>query len=481
MGTKRTGLRFTNQTTKSVVWGSISYNVNVLEDNELGLMFVNAPSPVQHGDWVTLSGAMNLQPNQHIDHYAEVWNGADDTAVKVVLRFSDGHQIAFDDHQANAFETVDSPLPVRISQTPGSNPLSNITVSYSTQHDIDQYGHGMVTYALAETIDTKDWMSRLPNRTTLTLNRVTLPGTHDSGTWTLSGNAQCQTLSLEHQLEAGIRFIDVRLQLGVGADWGFVPAASDLSVYHGEIDTGLTFAQDFIRPCASYVDKHSGETIVMLVSRNMTLAEKAAEALSDSVATARAQAFTQYANALISTAPGAFLLYPAPPVLGVPGAIPPPPFPTLEQAKGKIVLVTRYPGGAGIPLLVAPDDDIGRKFEDGRIFDIQDVYSYGFTKGASVADNLDTKWGYVRDQLDGARTETAADAWRINYASASGPPGLLNPVDFAKGQDGAEGMNTRLSAYLAQHPKGCYGAVLMDYPEYPAAGALIRQLIETNP
>jgi hypothetical protein len=481
MGTKRTGLQFDNHTSKAVVWGSIAYNVNAIADNELERMFVSPHSAAQQGDWVTLSGAMNLQSATYIDHYAEVWNGEGDTALKIVLRFSDGHEIVFDDRQANAFDTVDTPLPVRSEQTPGSDPLSNISVSYWTRHDIEQYGHGMVTYTLTETIDTKDWMSRLPNRTTLALNRVTLPGTHDSGTWPLSGNAQCQTLSLEHQLEAGVRFIDVRLQLGFGLDWGLVPAASDLSVYHGEMDTGLTYAKDFILPCAAYLDKHPGETIVMLVSRNQTIPEKAAEKLSDSVAATRAQAFTQYANALISTAPGAFFLYPAPPVLGVPGAVPPPPFPTLAQTAGKIVLVTRYPGGAGIPLLVAPDDDIGRKAEDGRIFDIQDVYGYGFTDGSSIADKLDKKWGFIKDQLDGALAETAANAWRINYASASGPPGLLNPVDFAKGADGAQGMNTRLSAYLSQHPKGYYGAVLMDYPEYPAAGALIRQLIETNP
>lgn len=482
MGTKRTGLRFDNQTTKTVVWGSISYDVNAIEDNELDRMFSGSPQRRQSGDWVTLTGAMNLAPGAHVDHFAEVFNGQHDSLIKITLKLNDGHEISFDDRQANALDDTPSARPVSTTQI-RQDPLYNVSVSYRTLQD-DQthqtYGHGLIVYNLAETLDTQDWMSRLPNPDKLAINHITLPGTHDTGTWENSGNAQCQSMTLKDQLEQGVRMIDIRLQLDLSVDQRTTTAPSDLSLYHGLADTGQQFVRDIIEPCKAFLKLHKNETIVMLVSRNMLPGEAKGEELNHTVA-ARATKFAAYANDLMIQAGGFLFWQTKPPVISGPVPTPPPPpFPTLKQAQGKIVVVTRYIGGAGIPLLVAPDDDRGRKGEDGRIFDIQDVYGFGLPIGTSKAQELDTKWGFIKTQLDEARLEKVPEAWRINYSSASGPPARLDPVDFALGVGGAPGMNERLSAYLAANPRGYYGAVLMDFPEQPGSGRLIRQLIEAN-
>ncbi len=65
-----------------------------------------------------------------------------------------------------------------------------------------------------------NWMSAVPERS---LFELTLPGTHHSATSTISHspfstiicrrNAQCQSLSVLEQLQAGVRSLDVRVRL----------------------------------------------------------------------------------------------------------------------------------------------------------------------------------------------------------------------------------------------------------------------------
>ncbi|MCB2615736.1 phosphatidylinositol-specific phospholipase C, partial [Listeria monocytogenes] len=68
---------------------------------------------------------------------------------------------------------------------------------------------------IKNSVTTKQWMSALPDTTNLAA--LSIPGTHDTMsyhgdiTWTLTKPlAQPQTMSLYQQLEAGIRYIDIR-------------------------------------------------------------------------------------------------------------------------------------------------------------------------------------------------------------------------------------------------------------------------------
>ena len=66
----------------------------------------------------------------------------------------------------------------------------------------------------AKTADrSADWMADLDDG--LRLNEIVLPGTHDSATQyvQLAFFSKCQALSIGEQLEAGYRYLDIRLGL----------------------------------------------------------------------------------------------------------------------------------------------------------------------------------------------------------------------------------------------------------------------------
>ncbi|NEE58668.1 phospholipase, partial [Streptomyces sp. SID8455] len=53
---------------------------------------------------------------------------------------------------------------------------------------------------------TQDWMGGLPDGTAL--QRLTIPGTHDSGARFGGPWSECQNTTIAQQLESGIRFLD---------------------------------------------------------------------------------------------------------------------------------------------------------------------------------------------------------------------------------------------------------------------------------
>lgn len=57
----------------------------------------------------------------------------------------------------------------------------------------------------------KSWMAQLSVSATASLADITIPGTHDTGTWNGNSNDQCQTMDFQNQLDAGIRWFDLRL------------------------------------------------------------------------------------------------------------------------------------------------------------------------------------------------------------------------------------------------------------------------------
>ena len=76
---------------------------------------------------------------------------------------------------------------------------------------------GMLVLPLTEGADTTpvpgsaDWMAALPDDTPL--SALVIPGTHDSATQyvQLAYFSKCQALSVGEQLEAGFRYLDIRL------------------------------------------------------------------------------------------------------------------------------------------------------------------------------------------------------------------------------------------------------------------------------
>ena len=121
------------------------------------------------------------------------------------------------------------------------------------------FGDDGVSFDSSPTVETTkkyvDWMSRQPDD--VRLSELSLPGTHDSCALHdgLSfGFAKCQTWSLEDQLKAGIRFIDIRCR----------HMNDRLFIYHGIIDQQMTFEE--VRDiCKKFLQEHPTECIVMSV------------------------------------------------------------------------------------------------------------------------------------------------------------------------------------------------------------------------
>lgn len=287
-------------------------------------------------------------------------------------------------------------------------------------------------------MDTQIWMSRLDPA--LTLNRITIPGTHDTGTWPSSSwsPAKCQSMTLAQQLDAGIRFLDIRLKQ---APRGGEP---DFKIHHGPVvDEDLWFSTDIVAVCRRFLAAHPSEAIVVSIK----------------IEAGSAAQFEDHLARLLT--PDLWLTD-----AGVP---------TLAQARGRIVLFRRYAEGElGIPAPPSgwPQDARGTFVNGAITMHIQDVY--GFRGGAA---DLAKKCRFVVEHLQNAAADPDPHAWWINFTSASGG---APPRAFALGDWGLGGVNATLDHHLGENPRGRLGLVIMDFPESPNDGRVIERLIATN-
>ncbi|XP_056212386.1 1-phosphatidylinositol phosphodiesterase-like isoform X2 [Falco biarmicus] len=103
-----------------------------------------------------------------------------------------------------------------------------------------------------------DWMAGLPDA--LPLSRLSIPGTHDSLSLFGGQRLRCQSWSLEAQLAAGIRFLDVRCKLARG----------ELHVYHL-----CTFQRaslrGVLRRTLRFLRAHPSEAVLMRIKEELPI------------------------------------------------------------------------------------------------------------------------------------------------------------------------------------------------------------------
>jgi len=88
------------------------------------------------------------------------------------------------------------------------------------------------------------------------IDEIAMPGTHNTMTYTTSLPwACCQIWTLEEQLTAGIRFLDIRCH----------HKKNEFHMYH-TIDLGIMFS-DVMRICKAFLKEHKTETILMRVRK----------------------------------------------------------------------------------------------------------------------------------------------------------------------------------------------------------------------
>ncbi|GGY58430.1 1-phosphatidylinositol phosphodiesterase [Bacterioplanes sanyensis] len=123
-----------------------------------------------------------------------------------------------------------------------------------------------------------DWMGALDD--SLTLDQLSLPGTHDSATEGVSslvkGFARTQNFDISTQLNDGIRFLDIRADhlLPIELLSPMPPMSEDyrkrlkndpLQIKHGPVDCGISFG-DVLDSCKAFLEQNPTEAIFMLMN-----------------------------------------------------------------------------------------------------------------------------------------------------------------------------------------------------------------------
>ncbi|MFJ6719820.1 phosphatidylinositol-specific phospholipase C [Streptomyces sp. NPDC091259] len=192
--------------------------------------------------------------------------------------------------------------------------------------------------ASARTLGTQDWMAGLGDSTAL--QRMTIPGTHDSGATKGGLYVACQNTSIAQQLDSGIRFLDVRCRVTGGS----------FAIHHAAFFQDLMFG-DVLVACRNFLAAHPSETVLMRVKQEYS---------GESDATFRA-VFDDYLDNRGWR-----------PLFRISDTLP-----TLGQARGKVVLLA---DNGGLP---------GLRYGDGNVFDIQDDYNAEpFAKRGKIEDQF---------------------------------------------------------------------------------------------
>ncbi|MGW0395213.1 phosphatidylinositol-specific phospholipase C [Streptomyces sp. NPDC003042] len=174
------------------------------------------------------------------------------------------------------------------------------------------------------TLGTQDWMSGLADSTPL--QRMTIPGTHDAGARHGGAYVACQNISIAEQLDAGVRFLDIRCRVTGGS----------FAIHHGAFYQNLMFG-DVLVACWNFLAAHPAETLLMRVKQEYS---------EESDATFRA-VFDDYLDNRGWR-----------PLFRIADTLPA----SLGAARGKVVLLA---DNGGLP---------GLRYADGNVFDVQDDY-----------------------------------------------------------------------------------------------------------
>jgi 1-phosphatidylinositol phosphodiesterase len=256
-----------------------------------------------------------------------------------------------------------------------------------------------------------NWMSLLnPN---LSLAQLSIPGTHDSGARyePVPGTAKCQDLTLEEQLNAGVRFLDIRCRHINDA----------FAIHHGFVYQNLNF-DDVLGAVIGFLNANPGECVIMSVKEEYD-------------ATGNTRAFEQTFDSYVARNPGKWYLQPA--------------LPTLGQVRRQIVLFRRFQASAKPKGIDASSWPNSTTFSSG-VLRVQDNYS--------VSAN-DTKWNCFKAMLNEADHGGAGTLY-VNFAS--GVQSILGiPNILLVSND----INSRLTSYFTSNTLGRYGIIVLDFAD----------------
>lgn len=268
------------------------------------------------------------------------------------------------------------------------------------------------------------WMAALPGR--LPISALSIPGTHNAAALfePVAGTAKCQDLPLAAQLEAGVRFLDIRCR----------HVRDGFSIHHGPVDQRQDFTA-VIATCSGFLATHRSETVILSVQREFTAEDNRLS-------------FEQVFDAHTARNPGLWWLSDK--------------IPTLDEARGRIVLLRRFKADSlpkGIDATRWPGNSVS---PPGAQPHVQDRF---------VVEDPGAKWEAVLAQLDAAR-HGPPESLYLNFTSGY-RQGLFGIPDIPA----VSGfINPKLRNHLASAPDGRLGILVMDFASQP----LIQLIYQKN-
>jgi len=254
------------------------------------------------------------------------------------------------------------------------------------------------------------WMDKVGDDTPIT--RLTIPGTHDSATYANLLHAPfttTQTLDIARQLNAGVRFLDIRVR----------PEGKRLVVIHGPIDLGkrwqgtslvLLDLADIVEACRTFLGENPSEAVFMSIKRD------------DNVKGSIQREFDDQYLALD------MLLDP---IWHVGTTLP-----KMGEIRGKIVLMSRtgMDGGRGISLSLGKNGTAIASISGAESLHYEDLYEphRDDDKILAIKDHLKDAQDYFKNLIN------SSELW-LTFTSANKPGGtdVLDYLsgNFAKGPD----------------------------------------------
>lgn len=263
-------------------------------------------------------------------------------------------------------------------------------------------------------------MSQLKDDTKF--SELSIPGTHDTGTKNIASSliGKTQSLDVTHQLQNGIRFLDIR---------AMVTSEGKFNIYHDMIDAHLTF-DEVLEDLVSFLKQNPGETVYLKLQQENSSA-------SD-------EYFNQILMDYINQEEYTSSIYTR-------SSAQNPDNPRLGETRGKIVFLKRF------YTVIDSLKEIGLDY-GGENFDIQDNYDQPTTE-QKISD--------VENQLIKANQHATSDKIYLNYLSA---------YKLGQIENYARAVNPAALSVITSHSLNHTGIVISDFP----GDQLINRIIDLN-
>ncbi|KAG0645378.1 Phosphatidylinositol-specific phospholipase C [Hyphodiscus hymeniophilus] len=389
-------------------------------------------------------------------------NGPDDTShVIYVSEYKDGK---WGFQEAVAGQTSADPPQLAVL----NGRINCIFNTNDDQKELKWYSRPLLNYSLGS------WMSVIPDHTLL--SNVTIPGTHDSCACSNIPFVRTQYLSIPKQLEAGLRFLDLRCR---------VHSDGELYMYHGGIPINMPMYLKFgkiMSEIFEFFSKNGKPTETVLISiNNDDVSGKVSPDVFYNAVKAHINQTPAYEDGTKRWITARITV-------------------TLGEARGKTVLLRRFHPDP----IIDPNERIGIDLSgwlnnnpdftlntpDGLTVTLQDKWQYSDI--LPLAELVQSKFGFVSNMLEKAATAilaTPAEEWFLNFMSAVGDPVQKGEIAeshwVAVGAHSdvvgkfVKGMNPTIRKGF-QFNKTRYGIIAIDYPELPKDSDLISWLVDTN-